>query len=178
MRKLTVALTLILMSAAVTGCSEKPSQETIIPEQPIYTADIYPTATTTHFYDSDPDQETNVYAEDGYLDLTTMSSTMVYSEVYNMMISPQLFEGLTIKMEGTFSYYYDEATDKEYFACIIQDATACCSQGIEFELSGDVSYPDDYPEPGQTVCVEGTFDTYYEAGFPYCILRNAVICES
>ena len=77
------------------------------------------------------------------VDLTILSSTMVYSEVYNMMTDPKEYIGKTIKMNGTFSYYHDESTGNEYFACIIKDATACCAQGIEFVLDGDYSYPKD-----------------------------------
>jgi hypothetical protein len=56
------------------------------------------------------------------------------------------------------------------------DATACCSQGIEFELTDDYVYPDDYPEDGGDICVVGTFDTYEEDGFTYCVLRDARLC--
>ena len=107
------------------------------------------------------------------VDLTALSSTMVYSEVYNMMVMPEDYIGKTVKMEGIFSSFCDESTGKYYFACIIMDATACCSQGIEFELEGDHKYPEDYPEPGDEVCVVGTFDTYQEGEYTYCTLRNA-----
>lgn len=45
-----------------------------------------------------------------------------------------------MKMRGMFSSYHDEETGKSYYACIIQDATACCAQGIEFELEGEYTY--------------------------------------
>ncbi len=109
------------------------------------------------------------------VDLTTLSSTMVYSEVYNMMIMPEDYMGKTIKMNGMFSYMTDETTGNEYYACIIMDATACCSQGIEFELAGDYTYPDDYPEIGGDITVTGTFDVYEEDGYKYCTLRNATM---
>lgn len=107
------------------------------------------------------------------LDLTAFSSTMVYSEVYNMMVVPEDYTGRTIKMKGVFASFYDETTDKWHFACIISDATACCSQGIEFILTDEYAYPDDYPEAGSEVCVAGVFDTYKEGAYTYCILRNA-----
>lgn len=110
------------------------------------------------------------------IDLTNASATVVYSEVYDMMYFPENYVGKTIKMDGLFTYYYDEAMDKYYFACIIMDATACCSQGIEFELTDDYVYPDDYPEDGGDICVVGTFDTYEEDGFTYCVLREARLC--
>lgn len=107
------------------------------------------------------------------IDLTTLSSTLVYSEVYNMMTLPEEYIGKTIRMEGMFSYYRDDTTGKDYFACIIQDATACCAQGIEFELEGNHKYPDDYPEEGGYVKVEGVFTTYKEGEYEYCTLKNA-----
>ena len=107
------------------------------------------------------------------VDLTVLSSTMVYSEVYNMMFAPEGYIGKTVKMKGQFATYHDELTGNDYFACIVQDATACCVQGIEFVLTEDYTYPDDYPEIDSEICVAGVFDTYQEDGFTYCTLRNA-----
>ncbi len=109
------------------------------------------------------------------VDLTALSSTMVYSQVFNMMASPESFVGKTVKMKGMFSSFHDEEKDKTYFACIISDATACCSQGIEFVLTEDYSYPEDYPPEGDDICVEGVFDTYEEDDYTYYTLRNARI---
>ncbi len=109
------------------------------------------------------------------VDLTVLSSTMVYSEVYNMVMSPENYIGKTVKMDGSFAMYHDEASDRYYFACIIADATACCSQGIEFVLTDKYTYPDDYPEEGGEICVTGVFDTYQEGENTYCTLRNAEI---
>lgn len=70
-------------------------------------------------------------------------------------------------------HFYDKPTGNYYFACIIQDATACCAQGIEFVLTDDYIYPDDYPEADTEICVVGVFDTYEEKGYTYCTLREA-----
>ena len=107
------------------------------------------------------------------VDLTKLSSTMVYAEVSNMMTKPEDYLGKTVKMTGSFSIYHDEYTDKYYFACLIADATACCSQGIEFVLEGEHTYPDDYPAIGTDVTVQGIFDTYTEGEYQYCQLINA-----
>ena len=107
------------------------------------------------------------------VDLTKLSSTMVYSEVYNMMVSPDNYTGKTVKMNGAFAYYEDPETKKQYFACIIADATACCSQGLEFILTGEHTYPNDYPEVYSDITVTGTFETYEENGYNYCRLVNA-----
>lgn len=107
------------------------------------------------------------------IDLTVLSSTMVYSQVYDMMMDPERYVGKTVRMSGLYTDFYDEANDKHYFACIIQDATACCAQGIEFELTDDYKYPDDYPEEDDIITVTGVFDTYMEGESMYVTLRNA-----
>ena len=107
------------------------------------------------------------------VDLTALSSTMVYSEVYNMMNAPQDYIGKVIKMGGQFAAYHSRTTGKDYYSCVIQDATACCAQGIEFELAGDHRFPEDYPEVDSVITVTGVFDTYQEGEYTYCTLRNA-----
>ena len=111
------------------------------------------------------------------IDLTALSSVLVYSEVYNMMLSPEKYIGKTVKMHGPFSYFLDEATGKYYFACIIEDATACCAQGLEFELKENLVFPEDYPAVGEDICVIGVFDTYQEGSYTYCTLRNASLSQ-
>lgn len=107
------------------------------------------------------------------VDLTVLSGTMVYSEVYNMMVQPEEYIGKTVKMSGTFATFINEEDGRYIFGCVITDATACCAQGIEFELTDEYQYPDDYPKDGDTICVTGTFDTYLEDELTYCTLRNA-----
>ena len=116
-------------------------------------------------------------SDDLDVDLTRLSSTMVYSEVYNMMYTPDDYIGKTVKMKGQFAYYEDPETKKQYFACIIADATACCSQGLEFILTGEHTYPNDYPEVYSDITVTGTFETYEENGFKYCRLKDAAIIK-
>ena len=65
---------------------------------------------------------------------------------------------------------YGEA--RNYYYCLIADATACCQQGLEFLWDGH-AFPDDYPEPGTEIIIEGVFDTYLEDGYEYMQLINA-----
>ncbi|MBR2674218.1 MAG: hypothetical protein IKE52_02010 [Mogibacterium sp.] len=107
------------------------------------------------------------------VDLTELSSTMVYGEVYNMMTEPKQYLGKKIRMQGDFYVFHDEADDEYYFACIIEDATACCAQGIEFQMGGEYKFPDDFPEEGEEICVVGTFDYNGDENGSYYILRDA-----
>ena len=108
------------------------------------------------------------------IDLTKLSATMVYSEVFNMLYTPEDYLGKTINMEGTFTEYYDETQDRHYYACIIQDATACCAQGIEFVLA-DPRAPEEYPEEGSFITVRGVFDVYEEDGYQFVQLVDAAM---
>ncbi len=118
--------------------------------------------------------ETTTEAKSVDLDLTELSSTLIYSEVYNMLITPDDYKGKIIKMKGLFNQYTDEQTGKTYNAVIIPDATACCQQGLEFELS-DKTNPNF--EQGAEITVVGTFDTYSEGELLYCHLKNAKIID-
>ena len=107
------------------------------------------------------------------VDLTQLSSTMVYSEVFNMMMSPDDYVGKIVKMQGTYTVYDGEI--RKYHACLIADATACCAQGIEFQLTQEYQYPDDYPKEGELITVIGIFDVYKEGSYQYYQLSNAEI---
>ena len=124
-----------------------------------------------------PDYEPAQASGEPDVDLTTLSSTMVYSEVYNMMYEPDRYLGKRIKMNGRFAVYENPNTGAVYTACIIMDATACCSQGLEFVLAGEHSYPADYPEPGTEITVVGTFQTYEENGYVDYHLVDAEMTE-
>ncbi len=107
------------------------------------------------------------------VDLTALNSTMVYAEVFQMLNVPENYLGKTVKMEGTFSVY--EGEGRNYYACVIQDATACCAQGIEFVTAQPLRYPEDYPALGTNITVTGVYDVYQEDGWDYCQLVDAVL---
>lgn len=120
------------------------------------------------------DVESIVSSTEGIdVDLTKLSSTMVYSEVYNMMNTPDDYIGKTVKMVGMSATYHDQDTDNYYYACVIADATACCSQGIEYILPEG----QEYPKEKVRITVTGVFDTYEEGEYRYCTLRDAELIE-
>jgi len=103
----------------------------------------------------------------GFVDLTAMSSTLVYAEVYNIMTAPDNYEGKTIKMRGLYQANYFEPTKQYYHCVVIADAAACCQQGLEFEWAGKHKYPNDYPQNGAEIEVTGVFGSYEELGQTY-----------
>lgn len=117
------------------------------------------------------------------VDLTQLSSTMVYSEVYNMVMTPEKYVGKTVKMSGQFAAYAGNpaATDGPayYFAVVIADATACCQQGLEFVWPGEHAYPADYPAAGAEITVTGTFEAYQVGeGTSYHLIADHIEADS
>ena len=115
-------------------------------------------------------------ATDIDIDLTRLSSTMIYSEVYNMMNSPESYVGKMVRMNGKLAVY--KYPERNYYTCIIKDATACCQQGMEFLWAGNHKYPDDYPNEGDGIIVTGVFDIYYEGENKYVQLKDASLVKT
>ncbi|MBR5712258.1 MAG: hypothetical protein IKX54_01550 [Lachnospiraceae bacterium] len=112
-------------------------------------------------------------AEGVDIDLSAVSDTVAYTEVYSMMLEPEGYMDKVVKISGQYAHIYEETTGNNYFACILWDSTGCCTEGLEFVLGPEYKYPDDYPSEGDKITVVGVFDTYTEGDYLYCTLRNA-----
>ncbi|MBE5842197.1 MAG: hypothetical protein E7304_12435 [Butyrivibrio sp.] len=186
-KKFAILLALASMTMSINACGSEEKEISNEPKKvvssPSSVSDVLEEKTSASASISIPlpdeeDSSVVLSSIDGVdVDLTSLSKTMVYSQVYNMMFYPENFIGKTIRMEGIYTEYFDQATGKRYLACFIMDATQCCSQGVEFELTSDYSYPDDYPTEGDTVVVQGVFDVYEEEGAEYCTLRNSELIK-
>jgi hypothetical protein len=124
------------------------------------------------------DQEEMQSEENIDYDLTSMGSDLVYATVYQLMVNPNDYIGKTFRIKGNYYASYYEETKQYYHCCIIQDATACCSQGLEFVWDdGSHAYPDEYPEDNVEIVVTGIFETYNEEGDSnlYCRLKDATL---
>lgn len=190
MKKRIFAFLALLMTVTFSGCGnnntskpQNPSGKSVssVIQQQMNQSDVEEQKGNLNLIQSDNNflQEVTSTISNADVDLTKLSSTMVYSEVYNMITVPENYIGKTIKMNGQFALY--QATDANgqpvpnqiYFACVIADATACCQQGLEFILAGDYKYPDDYPKLGAEITVLGEFQTYFEGKYRYCHLVDA-----
>ena len=88
-------------------------------------------------------------------DLTEMNSNMVYSQVFDMMIEPEIYDDKLIKMRGNFALYPNSPTANggTSYAVIISDALACCQQGIEFKYD----FGEKLPKEGDIITVTGQY---------------------
>ena len=161
MKKLTCILPL-LIALLLTGCGNEAAaqQQTSSPVS----------ETTAETTEAATAETLAAAASAGRMDLSSMSSTMAVAQITAMQYEPDSYLGQTIKMRGTFAVGYGDT--RNYYYCLVADAAACCQQGFEFLWDGHV-FPDDYPEPGTEIIVEGIFDTYWEDGWQYMQLINA-----
>ena len=108
-------------------------------------------------------------------DFSRMNKTMMYTQIYNMLKTPDKYKGKVVRMQGKFGHYYDEKTGKHYFGCVVMDATACCSTGMEFSRKGRHGYPENYPKLDEPIIVTGRFSSYKEGKELFCELADAEI---
>ena len=138
------AVALMILSVAIVGCSD---EKTSAPEK-------------------------ISVAENVDVDLTKLSSTMIYSEVFNILQTPADYRGKTFKIRGTYMVSHDPQKDEYHHACVIFDATACCMQGMEFELVDE-----NYPSPDGEITLLGRFDTYTIQKIDNPILKDAKVVD-
>ena len=113
-----------------------------------------------------------IYTKVDY-DFSKMNRNMMYTQIYNMLKTPDEFKGKVVRMQGTFGHYYDEKTGKHYYGCIVADAAACCKTGMEFSRRSVHSYPGNYPKVDEPIIVTGRFSSYKEGNQLYCELAEA-----
>ena len=70
----------------------------------------------------------------------------------------------------------DEIDGKRYYACLVKDALACCSSGIEFEPVEEKL--ENVYDLEDEIVVIGEFDTYTATdGNNYLTLKNAQVAR-
>ena len=112
------------------------------------------------------------------IDLTQMNATMVFSQVSDMLSKPSTYLHKIVKVKGPFKPYESTDPDSCYPAIIVQDATACCGNGLEFLLYGvprcTMEGGNGYPLLNEEATVVGRFETYLEGTSLYVHLVDAV----
>ena len=168
MMKKAFFIMLCAAALALTGCGQETPDTTantlttVAPTQTVQAIQTEsPTAAPVFSEETEAPSAESSAAE---IDLTSMSSTMVYSYVFNMVTAPGDFIGQRFKIRGTYDEQYWDQTNLTYHYIVIADATACCAQGLEFVLTDGSAA---YPQMGEEFEISGTFGTYLENGNLY-----------
>ena len=91
------------------------------------------------------------------LDLSVMSSTIVYAEMYNIQYDPGQYLGKVIRLRGLYSFFREPSTGAVYYACVVPDATA------------------HFLKDSADITVTGVLEIYVEEGASYLHLVDAEV---
>lgn len=106
-------------------------------------------------------------ADTPQLDLSRMSPTMAYAQLYNIFMEQEKYVGQTIKMRGQYVAMRDENEVAKYHFVMVYDNAACCQLGMEFLMTPAENLPKD----NSLIELTGVFDICNDAGEKFCVLR-------
>ena len=117
----------LTIAAALTGCTKKDSPQqagSFIDEQ---------TQIALEEIDKELEEKQKAMtATEGVdFDISVMNANMVYAQVFDMMMQPEVYKDKIIKIAGDY-YRLPDNKGNMTNAVIIRDALACCQQGMEF----------------------------------------------
>lgn len=187
MKRIKITGVLLAMVLVMSGCVQQDITEEDNGQKEEGTTGTLSVITMTEDAEETTETETTtteVTAEDSTIpgvdyDLTSMSKDMVYATIYQVMYEPDKYVGKVFRVQGPYYPVYVDETGKYYHYCLIQDAAACCTQGMEFVWEdGSHIYPDEYPAENTEITVQGTFEIYTEdedSSFVYFRLNPATL---
>ena len=135
---------LLLTVLLLTGCAREEPLSGSQPEPSAQSSSQSGPAAEEPSSQPESQSEASSDTETAEVDLTGMSSTMVFAEVY---------EGKTVRMQGELVSYPHPFTGEDCHAVIVKDALACCAQGFQFQPAEGVTLPAD----GAEVTVTGVY---------------------
>ena len=121
------------------------------------------------------DQLKKKKTEEADVDLCTDNSVNNYNTLLKILISPDDYNGKTVKMHGTFSISKNRG--KNYYICTLSSGNGPNSQSLEFTLSKDYKYPDDFPAVDEEITIFGKLHTLNEGENKYCQIKDAVFTD-
>ncbi len=129
---LKLAFLFVLVIFLLVGCSAEESENSSITTNPDHIGE-YEELSSTASLNSDNSVD---------YDLTVMSSTMVFSQVYDMMVRPTEYLGKTFKAVGMYDAQLVEVFGETCSFIVINDATGCCPQGLIVEFEEGLEAPE------------------------------------
>ena len=103
------------------------------------------------------------------IDLTKMSKTMLFAVVLDIHSRPEQYLGKSVRMSGKFAIIQgvdaqgQPDPDKIFYNCVIPGAQS----SLEFNVAGELYYPEDFPDLESTITVEGVYEKYEDNGKVY-----------
>ena len=98
------------------------------------------------------------------VDLSELSTTLIQAEFQRIISNPNDYIGKTIKATGAYRTIHYDGTDTASHFIIIVSGDECCEMGLEFILSDEYTYPDDFPVQNTNIEVIGVLEIQEKFG--------------
>lgn len=103
-------------------------------------------------------------AENIDIDLSEVNAIVAFSQISNMYAEPWNYVGAVIRVRGILDHYESEDGQRRDMI-VVQDAAACCGQGIEIVWGSEMSQSEPEAGCGKEVTATGRFELYQEGGY-------------
>ena len=121
----------LTIAAALTGCTKKESPQQAEPLTDTFIDEQTQIALEEIDKELEEKQKAMTATEGVDFDISVMNANMVYAQVFDMMMQPEVYRDKVIKIAGDY-YRLPDNKGNMTNAVIIRDALACCQQGMEF----------------------------------------------
>ncbi|NLJ64373.1 MAG: hypothetical protein GX337_03145 [Christensenellaceae bacterium] len=101
-------------------------------------------------------------------DLSRLSSTMAYAQLYDMLCNAENYVGSAVKLKGPYMPYQSEAGELMHFV-LVYDMQGCCELALEMLPTRGANI--EYPEMNTEIEAEGLFDICNDDGVRFVALR-------
>ncbi len=121
----------LTIAAALTGCTKKDSPQQAEPLTDSFIDEQTQIALEAIDKEAEEKQKAMTATEGVDFDISVMNANMVYAQVFDMMMEPEVYADKIIRISGDY-YRLPDNKGNMTNAVIIRDALACCQQGMEF----------------------------------------------
>ncbi len=165
MKKIYLVLVLLMMLGLLPGCAT--SGTGVSPQAP---KSGNPANSATQAPGTGPVQ----LNEPPHIDLTRLSNTMAYAQLYDMVMAPERHQGITLRVHGSYYGFQSQETGKITHLITVRDNVGCCEMGMEFQITGDLIWPDQFPQNNSMIELTGIISSisYGENKYPLLVANG------
>ena len=113
------------------------------------------------------------------VDFTEFGMTMAMGKFFEVFTNSSEYLDQIMRVRGEyFSMFFQETGQRHHFITLIP-GDDCCRMGFEFMVSGEKSFPEDFPAEGMVIEITGVLSVYEEFGshFIYLATDEIVIVD-
>ncbi len=93
------------------------------------------------------------------IDLKDLSYPIVFAQVYDIAREAEKHVGKTLRMQGSYYGAQQLETDEVVHLILVTDSAGCCEVALEFAVTGNPAWPDDFPPNNSEILLTGVLDT-------------------